>query len=408
MGINTTMQAALQVQNSAESESAFDNANLCLGKCPPVLSLTSDGDSNSPDNNSPLLKPGFIAELTAAVKEDLQSEQKNESVPQKEQQSEEGEAEWMTGIDDEMLLSFLNDPKFTSLLEEEPGAFEELFEVSGSEEQNDLESEDLESESESLYEPMEEEFENEESDTTDLETVQQTKKPVAQLVNKKSKKAGKNKKKKTHPKVKSVKMKSQYFSYTYRKNLKMRKNMQHFHMGPVNKTYGSATYMNAVLGPKAPMIGTGCSPRVKPFWYKTIKRPKIKAFFSAKMVQAHLMNDKLGGTGKSMKNLATFTKSANSYHEKLVESTLKTGIKNGNFIEYEVNIDYSTHPKAKTIGGKAFYKTLNSKDKKELKRLCLLMPGKMTCNSTVIDKNGKIVPGKDLSTTIYNEDSSIK
>lgn len=408
MGINTTMQAPIQAQKNAEPESAFDNANLCPGKCPPVLSLTSNGDSNSGGSNSSLLEEGFIKELTAAIQEDLQGEEVNDSEPQREEHTEGNGTDWMAGIDDEMLLSFLDDPEFTSLLEEEAGVFEELFEASGPAQQNDLETEGLNAEN--FHDSPEEEFDNSTDglDSTDSETVEQTGKPVSQLVNKNSKTKGKNKKKKIHPKVKPVNLKPKYFSYSYGKHLKMQNNMQHFHLGPINSTYGSATYMNAVLGPKAPMIGSGCSPRVKPYWYKNIKRPKIKAFFRAKMVQAHLMNDKLGGTGKSMQNLATFTKSANSYHEKLVESHMKGALKNGQYIEYEVSIDYSTHPSPKKIGGKAFYKTLNSKDKKELKKLCLLMPGSMTCNSTVIDKNGNIVAGKDLSTTIHNEDSSIK
>lgn len=419
MGTNNTMLAPEKAQANDASGSAFENASSCRGMSPPVLSLTADGDQGTAPGtqDSPLLEPEFIAELTAAIQEELMSEQDQESTDDKApsqdvgSQGDEDLQSQLAQMDDETVLGFLNDPEFTSLMKEVPGAFEEIFlspdpteEIEKSQEEG-LDEEGIQENDPGISSDSQLQEQGEDGkESGEQPTIQAKAGPVVQRT-----KTIKKKKKLFNPyKVQPISLKPQYFSYSYAKHLKIRKRMQHYRLGKIHPKYGGATYMNAVIGPKAPMIGTGCSPKVRPNWYKTIKRKKIKDFFSRKIVQAHLMNDNLGGTGRSMKNLATFTKSANSYHEKLVEKHMKTAIKNGNYIEYEVNIDYSTHPSAKSIGGKKFYNSLSSKDKKELKRICLLMPGKMVCNSTVFDKNGNIVKGLDMSTTIYNEDSSIK
>jgi hypothetical protein len=78
----------------------------------------------------------------------------------------------------------------------------------------------------------------------------------------------------------------------------------------------------------------GSPPSVKPSWW-----PKGDAWWTAYMVQGHLLNENLGGPGNDMRNLAPISKTANSEHLHQVETLAKDAvIANGGSADYSVEV----------------------------------------------------------------------
>jgi len=65
-------------------------------------------------------------------------------------------------------------------------------------------------------------------------------------------------------------------------------------------------------------------------------------------IKGHLLNQRLGGPGDLLENITPFTYSANSSHEKQVESDLKDLIKknSGKMAHYEVHVNFPSGPRA--------------------------------------------------------------
>ncbi|MEV7603416.1 DUF4157 domain-containing protein [Kitasatospora sp. NPDC089797] len=108
---------------------------------------------------------------------------------------------------------------------------------------------------------------------------------------------------------------------------------------------GVGTTMHAELWPGK--LGTGSAPKEKPSWWPTTGA--TGAWFTNFMVQGHLLNHNVGGPGV-MKNMTPITASANSAHHAKVEADVKAEVlTNKNVVEYYVEADYSSHPKAKHL-----------------------------------------------------------
>jgi hypothetical protein len=109
--------------------------------------------------------------------------------------------------------------------------------------------------------------------------------------------------------------------------------------------------MEAELHPGS--IDWGESPKVRPYWWGTFtKKKNTKSFARRFLVQGHLLNHKLGGTGKSMQNLTPITKRCNSQHEKQVEKHVKDAVlKKKQVAWYKVEADYTKHPTGKDLMG---------------------------------------------------------
>jgi Domain of unknown function (DUF4157) len=162
----------------------------------------------------------------------------------------------------------------------------------------------------------------------------------------------------------------------------------HEHFGPLK--FGSGTWMQAVLHPGK--IKKGTTPKVRPYWWKFLKKPATKQFFKTYMVQGHLLNMKVGGTGKSMQNLTPITKACNKAHETAVEKTVKDLVLNKKkIVFYEVWADYKKHPKpADIIGSKIYspkkYKTVALELKKTA---CKRMAVELFAQWAILNKAGK-------------------
>jgi hypothetical protein len=125
------------------------------------------------------------------------------------------------------------------------------------------------------------------------------------------------------------------------------KNKNYVEYGGTNSG-GTGTTMRAELWPGY-SPGPGSKPSVEPFWWP---HPPYLAgdFFQKFMVQGHLLNEKIGGPGNIMDNLAPITKSANAMHEKKIENAVKSAVKSNKYVvDYHVDADYSYAPKAKEL-----------------------------------------------------------
>ena len=95
--------------------------------------------------------------------------------------------------------------------------------------------------------------------------------------------------------------------------------------------------------------GVGGAPSVEPAWWPhgaDIAAP----FFRNYMVQGHLLNHQIGGPGNTMANLTPITRSANTMHEKKIESAVKQHVAEGDrVVDYHVYADYSKAPKASEL-----------------------------------------------------------
>lgn len=102
-----------------------------------------------------------------------------------------------------------------------------------------------------------------------------------------------------------------------------------------SQPYDSGVRMRVQLGPGADLTG-GSPPIEWPRWWGKVGADTAK-YFSSYMVQAHLLNMKLGGPGVR-KNLAPMSKYGNRKHHDNAESEMKKEVGNRNTVEYQVEI----------------------------------------------------------------------
>ena len=126
-------------------------------------------------------------------------------------------------------------------------------------------------------------------------------------------------------------------------------------------------------------LGKGGKPSVEPAWWPDSSTP-VGAFFQSYMVQGHLLNEKIGGPGNTMKNLTPITKSANAMHEKKVEHAVKAAVElGGSVVDYHVGADYSTHPVGKELAPNETKAVQSQIDKHYAGKL----PGKIAAEYTI-------------------------
>ncbi|MEU2246935.1 DUF4157 domain-containing protein [Streptomyces sp. NPDC019224] len=136
-------------------------------------------------------------------------------------------------------------------------------------------------------------------------------------------------------------------------------------------------------------LGTGEAPKVRPAWWPPSGTP-IGDWFRNYMVQGHLLNHNLGGSGKNLENLTPLVKQANSQHHAKVEKGLKAAIlQKGYTARYHVTADFSSHPTSadmKMTPGSPEAVAFDS-----IYRFGL--PGMIRAEYTLYDANGKEVGG---------------
>ena len=93
-----------------------------------------------------------------------------------------------------------------------------------------------------------------------------------------------------------------------------------------------------VAHPLSPDHGRGTKPSTAPpIWDEVNQRRNYKRLY----VLGHLLSEALGGSGAKVENLTPITFSANTLHEKRVESDLKTIVnEKGRMVHYEVIVNY--------------------------------------------------------------------
>lgn len=161
--------------------------------------------------------------------------------------------------------------------------------------------------------------------------------------------------------------------------------------GPLSD--GCGTWMRAELHPGK--LEDGSVPSVRPPWWDNITGG-LKKYFSRFVVQGHLLNHNVGGTGKEMKNLTPITKGANSQHLKKVEKHVKSRVQSeGKVVEYLVYADYGSHPTGKG------YRLKGAQSKKFNDDFAPMMAGKLVAEYTVYTKKGKDLGGDRWE--IWNE-----
>ena len=160
--------------------------------------------------------------------------------------------------------------------------------------------------------------------------------------------------------------------------------------GPLHA--GSGTVMKAELHPG--QLGKGSGPSVKPPWWPTGNTPTAP-WFTAQMVQGHLLNDNIGGPGNTMTNLTPLTRTGNSRHLHSAEYNVKDELKKGNIVEYEVRADYSSPVSGAALGAPA--NVAADIDANYANKIPVLL----TCTTTVYDPQGKELYGE--SWIVHNE-----
>ncbi|MGW2595478.1 eCIS core domain-containing protein [Streptomyces sp. NPDC001515] len=160
------------------------------------------------------------------------------------------------------------------------------------------------------------------------------------------------------------------------------------HTVTVNGTAGSVGIeMKGDLFPGH--LGTGEAPKVQPAWWPPSGTP-IGDWFKNYMVQGHLLNHNLGGSGKHLENLTPLVKQANSQHHAKVEKGLKVAIlQNGYTARYHVTADFSFHPTSADM--KMTPGSPEAIDFDTIYRFGL--PGMIRAEYTLYDAKGKEVGG---------------
>jgi len=163
---------------------------------------------------------------------------------------------------------------------------------------------------------------------------------------------------------------------------------------------GSGSWMEAeIYGAGDPDLGKGSKPKVEPHWYPAAGTP-TGDFFQSYIVQGHLLNMELGGSGKVMENLTPITRSTNSTHFKKVEDGVKKQILANNIVKYRVEADYSTTADPNDMGAGALAKNA------AFKKACGQMAGQLTCWYDVWDSVNGVWKASDKY-EIKNEEKSL-
>ncbi|MFE6765318.1 DUF4157 domain-containing protein [Streptomyces sp. NPDC057689] len=134
-------------------------------------------------------------------------------------------------------------------------------------------------------------------------------------------------------------------------------------------------------------LGTGEAPQVQPAWWPPSGTP-IGDWFKNYMVQGHLLNHNLGGSGKHLENLTPLVRQANSQHHAKVEKKLKAAIlQQGHTARYHVTADFSTHPTSADMK-----MTPGSPEAIAFDTIYRFgLPGKISAEYTLYDAKGKEV-----------------
>jgi len=105
--------------------------------------------------------------------------------------------------------------------------------------------------------------------------------------------------------------------------------------GPSSSTYGGSMVAATLTSNRMP---AGSRPTVDHPSYSILNQRRNGG--SPYYIRGHLLNENLGGTGRAWNNLAMITGAANSAHERLAESRVKTAVEAGNIVEYKVEARY--------------------------------------------------------------------
>lgn len=163
---------------------------------------------------------------------------------------------------------------------------------------------------------------------------------------------------------------------------------QGVHAVKVNNTVGGVGI--EMMGELFPgQLGTGEAPKVQPAWWPP-GGTAIGDWFRSYMVQGHLLNHNLGGSGKHLENLTPLVKQANSQHHAKVEKGLKDAIlKDGYTARYHVTADFSFHPTSADMN-----MTPGSQEAKDFDdHYKYGLPGKIRAEYTLYNAKGKEVGG---------------
>ncbi|WP_438297233.1 eCIS core domain-containing protein [Streptomyces sp. HUAS TT7] len=138
-------------------------------------------------------------------------------------------------------------------------------------------------------------------------------------------------------------------------------------------------------------LGKGQNPKVQPAWWPPMGTA-IGNWFATYMVQGHLLNELLGGSGKNLENLTPLVKQANSQHHAKIEKGLKAAVlQNGEIAEYHVTADFSFHPTAADMN-----MTAGSQEALDFDNIYRFgIPGKIHAEYTLWDPSGKKKVGGD-------------
>ncbi len=162
--------------------------------------------------------------------------------------------------------------------------------------------------------------------------------------------------------------------------------------GNLDPVSGAGTVMQAEL--HQGWLGGGSKPTVEPNWWPTAP-PATVAWFTNYMVQGHLLNQKLGGPGNTMENLTPITKSTNSEHYNKAEKYVLAEVNAGNVVEYDVTVDYSTHPTGKQlVGNTGTQQIINDIDLNYANKLA----GQIDADYTIYDSAGKDITKARIGT----------
>ncbi|KZL51214.1 hypothetical protein A2T98_03365 [Nodularia spumigena CENA596] len=118
--------------------------------------------------------------------------------------------------------------------------------------------------------------------------------------------------------------------------------------GALNNDCGTDMHV-LIKGNNDPDLSKGSKPSILPSWWPAIGTTE-RNYFQQYVVQGHLLNQDLGGPGDRMENLTPITKSTNTTHFKHIEDKVKKEVNKGNWVEYRVQADYTTHPLLSDLG----------------------------------------------------------
>lgn len=113
-------------------------------------------------------------------------------------------------------------------------------------------------------------------------------------------------------------------------------------------------------------------------------------------VLGHLLNENLGGPGNTWKNLTPLTRAANSEHERIAESRVKTAVSAGNIVYYKVEAHY----------GRPLVSTTD-KVKKEIMKHEVDVPTKLECEAEMITPKEVSGDDKETRTTLVAPGTTI-